>query len=85
MPGVDEALGLGWNSLPVDGGYEWSHAGALEGSTGSWVVRKPGGTALAFSFNSLPQDYPSFFGDIIPAIQQLLASTTEWPKTDLFE
>lgn len=82
---VDEALGLGWNSLPVDGGYEWSHAGALEGSTGSWVVRKPGGTALAFSFNSLPQDYPSFFGDIIPAVQQLLATTTEWPETDQFE
>ena len=82
---VDEALGLGWNSLPVDGGYEWSHAGALEGSTASWVVRKPGGTALAFNFNSLPQDYPSFFGDIISAIQQLLASTTEWPETDQFE
>lgn len=82
---VDEALGLGWNSLPVDGGYEWSHAGALEGSTASWMVRKPGGMALAFNFNSLPQDYPSFFGDIIPSIQQLLASTTEWPESDLFE
>jgi N-acyl-D-amino-acid deacylase len=24
-----EALGLGWNSVAVDGGFEWSHVGAL--------------------------------------------------------
>ena len=81
---VEEALGLGWNSVPQEDGYEWSHAGALEGSNCSWMVRKPDGTTLAFVFNSLPQDYPGFFGDIIPAIQGLLAGTADWPDTDLF-
>ena len=55
------AHGLAFNSAEVDGGYEWSHAGALEGSNCSWIVRKPNGTALAFVFNSLPED----FGDVL--------------------
>lgn len=66
------SYGLAFNSAEVDGGYEWSHAGALEGSNCSWIVRKPNGTALAFVFNSLPEDYGAFFGDIIPQLQQLL-------------
>jgi N-acyl-D-amino-acid deacylase len=81
---AETSLGLGWNSLEIDGGYEWSHAGALEGSNCSWLVRKPGGTALAFVFNSLPQDFGGFFGEIIPALQQMLAETTEWPDSDQF-
>jgi N-acyl-D-amino-acid deacylase len=70
---TETSLGLGWNSVAVDGGYEWSHAGALEGSNCSWLVRKPDGTALAFVFNSLPVDFGGFFGEIIPALQGLLA------------
>ncbi|MDQ3443458.1 MAG: beta-lactamase family protein [Chloroflexota bacterium] len=81
---VEGGFGLGWNSAPVDGGYEWSHAGALEGSNCSWVVRKPGGTALALVFNSLPTDFGAFFGETFPAMLELLAGTTEWPETDLF-
>jgi N-acyl-D-amino-acid deacylase len=70
---TETSLGLGWNSLAVGGGYEWSHAGALEGSNCSWLVRKPDGTALAFVFNSLPVDFGGFSGEIIPALQGLLA------------
>lgn len=81
---AETSLGLGFNSLAVDGGYEWSHAGALEGSNCSWLVRKPGGTALAFVFNSLPQDFPTFFGEVIPAMQQLLGETSTWPAGDQF-
>ncbi len=81
---VEGGFGLGWNSVPVDGGYEWSHAGALEGSNCSWLVRKPDGTTAAFVFNSLPVDFGAFFGEMIPAIQELLATTTEWPETDQF-
>lgn len=82
---VKEALGLGWNSVPGDGGYEWSHAGALEGSNCAWLARKPDGTAIAFCFNSLPEDYGSFFGEAIPALQSQLAATTTWPDIDLFD
>jgi N-acyl-D-amino-acid deacylase len=81
---VEEALGLGWNSVPQDDGYEWSHAGALEGSNCSWMVRKPDGTTLAFVFNTLPQDFNGFFGALIPQLQELMATTTDWPETDLF-
>lgn len=81
---VEGGFGLGWNSLAGDGGYEWSHAGALEGSNCSWLVRKPDGTTAAFVFNSLPQDFGGFFGEIIPALHELLGGTTEWPATDLF-
>jgi N-acyl-D-amino-acid deacylase len=80
---VEESLGLGWNSVPQDDGYEWSHAGALEGSNASWLARKPDGTTLAFVCNSLPQDFGAFFGDLIPALQQLMAEA-EWPDIDLF-
>lgn len=81
---VEGGFGLGWNSVAVDGGYEWSHAGALEGSNCSWIVRKPGGIALAFVFNSLPEDYGAFFNEIFPAIQGVISETTEWPDTDQF-
>ena len=82
---VEEALGLGWNSVPQGDGYEWSHAGALEGSNGSWLVRMPGGTTLAVLVNSLPEDYGAFFGDFLPNLQQLMAETTAWPERDIFE
>jgi N-acyl-D-amino-acid deacylase len=81
---VETSLGLGWNSAAVEDGYEWSHAGALEGSNCSWLVRKPGGLAAAFVFNSLPTDFGGFFNDLIPALQEALAGSATWPETDLF-
>ncbi len=82
---VEGGFGLGFNSVPAEDGYEWSHAGALVGSNCSWLVRKPGGTALALVFNSLPVDYGTFFGETFGALQELLAKTTVWPDTDLFD
>lgn len=82
---VEGGFGLGWNSVPVDGGHEWTHAGALVGSNCSWLVRKPNGVSAALVFNSLPVDYPGFFSDAIPAMQVALATTTTWPVTDLFD
>jgi N-acyl-D-amino-acid deacylase len=82
---VEEALGLGWNSVPQDGGgHEWSHAGALEGSNCAWMVRRPDGISLAVVFNSLPTDFNGFFGGLIPGLQELISATTTWPETDLF-
>ena len=68
-----------------DNGYEWSHAGALEGSNCSWIIRKPDGTTLAFVFNTLPMDFGGFFGELLPSLHELLDTTTEWPGTDLFD
>lgn len=79
---AETSLGLGFNREAIDGGYEWSHAGALEGSNCSWLVRKPNGTVCAWVFNSLPEDFGSFFGETIPTMQQMLAETTVWPATD---
>ncbi|MDQ3653857.1 MAG: beta-lactamase family protein [Chloroflexota bacterium] len=76
---VDGGFGLGWYSVPVGAGYEWSHAGALIGSTSAWLVRKPGGTVAALAFNSQPQDAGGFFAEIIQAVQELLDGTTAWP------
>lgn len=82
---VEEALGLGWNSVAVDGGYEWSHAGALEGSNAAWMIRRPDGSTLAVCFNSLPVDFGDFFGDLLGGFHELLATITTWPDHDLFE
>ena len=81
---MEDSLGLGWNSVPVDGGYEWSHAGALEGSNCSWLCRKPNRTTLAFVFNCLPEDYGGFFREAIPAMHAQVAAIKSWPDIDLF-
>jgi N-acyl-D-amino-acid deacylase len=75
--------GLAFNTTAADGGWEWTHAGALEGSNCAWLLRTEA-ASIAFLFNSLPQDLNSFFGEIIPTLQGELASTTTWPTTDLF-
>jgi N-acyl-D-amino-acid deacylase len=82
---VEDARGLGWNTVPVDGGFEWSHAGALEGSNCSCLARKPDGTTLAFAFNCLPENYGGFFQEVIPAMHAQVAATARWPEIDLFD
>jgi N-acyl-D-amino-acid deacylase len=78
-------LGLGWNSQADDDGFEWTHAGALEGSNASWLIRFGDGMVLAFVANSLPIDFGSFFGALIPTLRQAVAETTTWPADDQFE
>jgi hypothetical protein len=65
-------------------GYEWSHAGALTGSTASWLMRQADGTTMSVIFNSLPTDYGAFFGDLLPALQQAAADVSIWPTIDLW-
>jgi N-acyl-D-amino-acid deacylase len=77
------ASGLAWNVRAVPGGHEWSHAGALEGSTAAWMGRTPDGVALAFVFNSLPEDFGAFFGEAIPALTGAVGRTETWPAHDL--
>lgn len=78
-------FGLGWNVRKTDDGYEWSHAGALTGSTASWLMRQADGTTIGVIFNSLPADYGAFFGDLFPVLQQTAADVSNWPTIDLWE
>lgn len=77
------ATGLAFNTHATDGGWEWTHSGALEGSNCAWLLRTPN-SSIAFVFNTLPQDFGGFFGEIIPALQDELASIATWPTADLF-
>ncbi|MGI8483275.1 MAG: serine hydrolase domain-containing protein [Thermomicrobiales bacterium] len=81
---AETAHGLAFNTKHIGDGWEWTHAGALEGSNCAWLLRAADGTALSFAFNTLPENYGSFFGDIIPALQTELAATKSWPSNDLF-
>jgi N-acyl-D-amino-acid deacylase len=76
--------GLSWTVLPKDDGFSWAHSGALEGTCVAWITRRPDGTAISFIFNSLPTDFPGFFGDIIPALTQTADGISTWPSFDLF-
>jgi len=81
---TDGGSGLAWNTVAVEGGYEWSHAGALEGSNASWLFRAPSGISIAWTMNTLPVDYNGFFGALIPELQRITSGIVDWPDTDLF-
>jgi N-acyl-D-amino-acid deacylase len=81
---AEGGFGLGWNMRKTDDGYEWSHAGALTGSTASWLVRQADGTTIGVIFNSLPTDYGAFFSDLFPALQQSATDVSNWPTIDLW-
>jgi N-acyl-D-amino-acid deacylase len=49
--------GLGWDMTPVAGGVDWAKPVALGGSTAAWIYRGVDGLAIAFVFNSLPDDF----------------------------
>jgi hypothetical protein len=81
---AEPGLGLGWDVLPVGDGFDWSHAGALIGSSTAWLARTHDGLAIAFAFNSQPVDAGGFFGDAIASIQRAAAAVAAWPDHDLF-
>ena len=76
---------LGWNiSNPGTPSEQWSHAGALTGSNAAWLVRRADGVSYALTFNSLPDDYIGFFGDLEQLMRQEIAKFKSWPNKDLF-
>lgn len=76
--------GLGWDMTPVAGGTEWAKPGALEGSTAAWIYRGVDGLAIAFVFNSLPNDFRSFVRDAGQALLAAARAVQTWPTDDLF-
>ncbi|MGC4105272.1 MAG: serine hydrolase domain-containing protein [Thermomicrobiales bacterium] len=81
---ADTRSGLAWDAPAVEGGHEWAHAGALEGSNAAWTFRSPDGAAIAWVVNTLPEDYGTFFGEAIGGMKAALPGVTAWPNTDLF-
>jgi N-acyl-D-amino-acid deacylase len=81
---AEPGMGLGWDVLPAGDGFDWSHAGALIGTSVAWLERTHDGLAIAFTFNSQPADGEGFFRAAIPAIHQAAAAVTAWPDHDLF-
>ncbi len=77
-------FGLGWHSEARNGGYQWSNAGTLAGSSAAWLVRTPDGSTLAVLFNSLPVNVDAFFIDLLSRLEHLLRIITAWPEIDLF-
>jgi hypothetical protein len=80
----EAAFGLGWNVAETRQGYQWSHAGALTGSTACWLGRLADGTTVAVSTNTLPIDYPAFFADLVPGLTGTAAAVAAWPEGDLW-
>ena len=78
------ASGLGWGVQPDAGGRSWSHAGALIGSSASWLIRRPDGLTVAWVFNSVPEDMGAFFQAAIPATMAAIDAVGVWPTHDLF-
>jgi hypothetical protein len=81
---AEGAKGLGWVVTPVGDGVDWSHAGALEGSNAAWLTRTRNGLAIALTVNTLPVDFPGFFGDATSGFMSAAASIQSWPTHDLF-
>ena len=81
---ADTKSGLAWDAPAVDGGHEWAHAGALEGSNAAWTFRSPDGVAIAWLVNTLPEDFGTFFGETIGGMKAAIPTVTAWPDTDLF-
>jgi len=83
---VTPASGLCWIVQPEGNGLSWSHAGALEGSCASWIIRRADGTTISVIFSSLPTDYVRFFtSDLQPAFKQTADGISSWPAFDLFQ
>ncbi len=76
--------GLGWDMTPVAGGAEWAKPGALGGSTAAWIYRGVDGLAIAFIFNSLPDDFRQFVRDAGQALLAAARAVQTWPTNDLF-
>jgi N-acyl-D-amino-acid deacylase len=76
--------GLGWDMTPVAGGVDWAKPGALSGSTAAWIYRGIDGLAIAFVFNSLPDEFRQFVRDAGQAILTAASAVHTWPTHDLF-
>lgn len=78
-----EYYGMGWFIYSEGDEVVWWHTGSLFG-TASILVRTRDGTSWAALFNSRPEDYEQFFGELHGLLFEAVNEVTRWPSRDLF-
>lgn len=74
---------LGWNVRPTNNNATWWHNGSLSG-TSSIMVRAYNGITWAAIFNSRPQNFNAFNGELDTSLWNALNGATALPNHDLF-
>jgi hypothetical protein len=72
---TQSATGLSWVVKPEACGLAWSHAGAPENTSTSWLIRTPDGLTFAILTNSCPPlgDIGTFFPALITAMRTVMS------------
>ena len=82
-PGLPYHYGMGWVVRHVGDGANWWHDGSLPGTV-SVLVRTYHGMVWAAVFNSRPEYWPKFAGELDWLIWQGVDEVAEWSSHDLF-
>ncbi len=86
-PGQSPAkyYGLGWGvEFPGTPQEEWGHSGALSGCNATLLIRRADGISYAVLFNVLPDDFATFFDELMPGMRAAINAVPRWPNKDLF-
>ncbi|MDX2263074.1 MAG: serine hydrolase [Gemmatimonadales bacterium] len=82
FPGSNFYYSLGWENVPVTGGFAREHPGGQDGGD-SWISLFPNGAGIAVQFN-LTRGQGNGGGTADAAIRGVLGTITNWPAFDLF-
>jgi CubicO group peptidase (beta-lactamase class C family) len=81
--GTDNWYGMGWSVRTAEGGTNWWHTGALDGTT-TLMVRAGIGVTWVVLFNSRPKDADGLAGELDSGMWQAEQQVRRWPAEDLF-
>jgi N-acyl-D-amino-acid deacylase len=81
--GTDNWYGMGWSVRTAEGGTNWWHTGALDGTT-TLMVRAGIGVTWVVLFNSRPKDADGLAGELDSGMWQAEQEVRQWPAEDLF-
>ena len=81
--GTDSWYGMGWSVRPAEGGTNWWHTGALDG-TATLMVRAGIGVTWVVLFNSRPKYADCFDRELDGEMWQAEQEVKRWPANDLF-
>jgi len=82
-PDRPSMYGLGWALHPAGKGMNWSHTGALPG-TSALVVRTHDRMTWAALFNSRPAQSDNFLLELDRTLWKAVKEVRRWPEHDLF-
>jgi N-acyl-D-amino-acid deacylase len=81
--GTDNWYGMGWSVRTAEGGTNWWHTGALDGTT-TLMVRAGIGVTWVVLFNSRPKDAGNLDSELDDGMWQAEQEVERWPAHDLF-